>query len=168
MEKIKNKPKKSAFISNPIRELTATEDYYKQKINSMIAYNTKMCTLALLPSFASNDDKRRSLIFKQEILNKIENDHGKIIVENLVINANNWDYVIKNIEGNKDKINLIKMISNTKHFLTIGANRINGYFVVTHYESSPKKRGTLKNLLKNKGDSLNHIGEAALSHLQLP
>lgn len=168
MENIKNKSKKSAFVSEAIRELNDIEEYYKYKISSMIIYDLKTCTLSLLPPFVSHDGKRRSLILSNNIIKKIENGHGKIIIENLIINANNWDYVIKNVKGNVDKINLIKLIPNSTHFLTIGANRINGYFIVTHYESSPKKHTTLKNLLQNKGDSLNHIGEAALSHLQLP
>jgi hypothetical protein len=168
MQKQTNKPKKSEFISKELRELTDTEQYYKYKISSMFKEDLKICTLSLLPAFVSNDNKRRSLILNHSIIKKIERGHGKIIIDNLIINANNWDYVIKNVEGNINKINLIKLIPETTHFLTIGANRINGYFIVTHYESSPKKHSTLKNLLKNKGDSLNHIGEAALSHLQLP
>lgn len=168
MKNSKNNNKKSRFISKPIRKLNTVENYYKYKLYSMIKHDLKICTLSLLPDFVSNDGKRRSLILHKNIIAKIENSHGEIVIENLIINANNWDYVIKNVEGNIDKINLIKLIPDTTHFLTIGANRINGYFVVTHYESSPKKSSTLKNLLKNKGDSLNHIGEAALSHLQLP
>lgn len=168
MENINKKLKKTLFIIPVIRELNNTENYYKEKIKSMLLSGFEVCTISMLPAFVSNDGKSRSLILKKEIINKIQNDHGNIIFENLIINANNWDYVIRNVEGNVDKINLIKIIPNTSYFLTIGANRVNGYFVVTHYESRPKKINTLKNLLKNKGDSLNHIGETALSHLQLP
>lgn len=168
MKNESKKPKKSLFISPVIRELNTEENYYKQKIELMLVDDLIVCTISLLPSFVSHDGKRRSLILHKNIINKIDKDHGKMILENLIINANNWDYVIKNVEGNIDKINLIKIIPDTPYFLTIGANRVNGYFVVTHYESRPKKINTLKNLLKNKGDSLNHIGETALSHLQLP
>lgn len=168
MKNENKKAKKSLFTSLTIRELNTTENYYREKIKSMLLGDFEACTISMLPAFVSNDEKSRSLILKKEIINKIQNDHGRIIYENLIINANNWDYVIRNVEGNVDKINLIKIIPDTPYFLTIGANRVNGYFIVTHYESRPKKINTLKNLLKNKGDSLNHIGETALSHLQLP
>lgn len=167
MENINKKLKKTLFISPSIRELNSAENYYKEKINLMTKCDLITCVISLLPSFVSQDNKTRPLILHKKIIEKIEKSHGNITFENLIINANNWDYVIRNVEGNIDKINLIKIIPDTSYFLTIGANRVNGYFVVTHYESRPKKINTLKNLLKNKGDSLNHIGEAALSHLQL-
>jgi len=155
------KNKKTIFkYKTSIRKLNKNESIYRQRLKLLIENEVNEVIISILPIFASYDNKIRPLIFDKNILNKIETNHGKIIPENLIINANDWDYVIKNVDGNRDKINLIKMINN-KHYLTIGVNRFNGFFIVTHYESRPKKINTIKNLLINKGDSLNRIGGSA-------
>lgn len=155
------KHKKTIFKYNKnIRKLNKNESIYMQRLKLLIDDELDEIIISILPIFASYDYKIRPLIFNKNILHKIEVNHGKIIPENLIINANDWDYIIKNVDGNRDKINLIKMI-NDRHYITIGANRFNGFFVVTHYESRPKKINTIKNLLINKGDSLNRIGGAA-------
>lgn len=159
--------KKSLFKSPVIRELYENEIKQRTKVRLVLLGKRKKAIIAILPELISHDGKSRPLILHKDIVMKIENDHGKIILENLIINANDWDYVIKNVNGNKDKINLIKILPNTPYFLTIGANRFNGFFTVTHYESRPKTDQTLKNLLHNKGDSLVHIERTALPYLQL-
>lgn len=159
--------KKSPFKSPPIRELNEIEHKHRSKVHMVLKGKRKKVVIAVLPESISHDGKSRPLILHKDIVLKIQNDHGKIPLENLIINANDWDYAIKNVNGNKYKINLIKVLPNTSYFLTIGANRFNGFFTVTHYESRPKTHQTLKNLLHNKGDSLVHIERTALPHLQL-
>jgi hypothetical protein len=159
--------KKTLFHSPAIRALNNNEKIIYTKVKLVLEGKKKQNTIAILPTYASHDNKSRPLILHTDIVFKIEHGHGNIVLENLIINANNWDYIIKNVDGNKDKINLIKSIPNTSYFLTIGANRINGFFIVTHYESRPKTHNTLKNLLHNKGDSLENTERTALPHLQL-
>lgn len=159
--------KKSVFKTPVLRKLHKNEKVLCKKVNLVLLRKRKKATVAILPDFVSHDNKSRPLFLHVDIVNKIERDHGKIILENFIINANNWDYVVKNVDGNRDKINLIKKIPNTTYFLLIGANRVNGFFTVTHFESRSENTGKLKNLLQ-RGDFLTFIEEAALSHLQLP
>lgn len=158
--------KKSLFKTSKLRKLNHNEKILCKKVHLLLQGKRRKATIGIVPDFASYDGKSRALILHIDIVNKIEHDHGKIVPENIIINANDWDYVIKNVNGNTDKINLIKIIPNTPYFLTIGANRINGFFIVTHYESRPKTYNTLKNLLRNKGDFLENIERTALLHLQ--
>jgi hypothetical protein len=155
------KNKKTIFKSEVIRTLNTQEKYYNDKLILLLGAFVEETIITILPSFVSYDNKNRPLIINKDIIKKIENNHGKIISENVIITANDFDFIIKNVDDNKDKINLIKIIPNSPNFLTIGANRINGFFIVTYYESRPKKINTIKNLLLNKGDSLNHTGGAA-------
>jgi|GEM_PF-2836806 len=159
--------KKSLFQTPPLRGLHQNEEILYAKVNLLLCRKRRKSLVAILPEFVSYDNKSRPLFLHVDIVNKIERDHGKIILENLIINANSWDYVVKNVDGNKDKINLIKKIPNTTYFLLIGANRVNGFFIVTHFESRSENIDKLKNLLQ-RGDFLTSIEEAALSHLQLP
>ncbi len=153
---------KSIFSSPKIRELTPEEKPLVEKVNNVLQGNSEQEPIANIPSFVSRDGKERPLIFSKVIADKIISDHGKMIPENIVLNANDWDYVIKNVNNNPDKINLIKQIPNSNNFLNIGANKNNGFFIVTHYESLAKDSLKLKNLLKNKGDSLDRSGRAVV------
>lgn len=154
----KNNKAKTPFSTATIRSLTPQEDHTSSKIKSMVAGKSDVETIAKTPFFVSNDGKERPLILSKDIVDKIQKDHGNINPENMAINAHDWDYVIKNVEGNPDKINLIKKIPNSDNYLTIAANRDNGFFTVTHYESEARNSNKLKNLLKNKGESLDNTG----------
>lgn len=90
----------------------------------------------------------------------VSSDHCCLPLENFAITANDWDFIVKNVDGNPDKINLIKTIPGTSDFFVIAANRNNGFFLVTYFEYRAKNGKELKNLLQNKGDSLNKLGEA--------
>jgi hypothetical protein len=155
------KNKKTIFTGKTIRHLNTQEVYYKNKIDLLLKGDSQNAIITILPSFASIDGKIRPLILNKTIVTKVENDHGKILLENLVINANDFDYVIKNMYGDPDKINLLKRIPDSNNILVIGANRNNGFFTVTHYEVDTKNPDKLKNLLK-KGDSLDRNGRAAV------
>ncbi len=151
---------KTQFITKQIRLLKNKELAYLSRLKSIVLTSNTNC-IATLPSYASFDNKSRNLILSRNIIKKIERDHGSVVLENLIINANDWDYVIKNVDQNQDKINLLKLTPyNT--ILLIGANRINGFFMLTHYEIiNNRKKDKLKNLLK-RGDSLNNTGGAAV------
>ena len=149
-------------MSPQIRKLSTKEMRFYIKAQKVCNKQVPKATIAKLPAFVSQDGKKRSLILTRMIIEKIENDHGKIGIENLIINANDWEYVIKNVDGNPDKINLIKTIPGSYNLVTIGANRANGFFMVTHYETSTRSPNKLKNLLQNRGDSLDHTGGAAV------
>lgn len=154
------KPKsspKSSFKTLALRALTPQENSSLIRVNSVLNGESKTEIIAHTPGFVANDGKERPLVFSSDIANKIKN-HGDVVPENLVLNANDWDYAIKNVDGNPDKINLIKKIPGGNDFLVIGANRDNGFFTVTHFEYTSKNGRELKNLLQNKGDALDKFG----------
>ncbi len=159
---MKKLTKKTIFNHRAIRTLNSTELQFHTKLLNTVLGQEPFSVISHLPKFVSHDDKSRPLILHIKIIEKIENDHGKIIFENVIINANDWDYVIKNVDHNPDKINLIKLIPGTNNLLTIGANRDNGFFMVTHYETQTRSPYKLKNLLQNRGDSLDNTGGAAV------
>lgn len=65
----------------------------------------------------------------------------------MIINIHDWEYATTNVLGNPDKINLIKSIPNSDNYLLIAAIRINGFFVLTHFETETKGDINLKRLL---------------------
>ncbi len=151
---------KSRFKSPPLRVLSSAEENIKDNILQVVAGASAQAVIGTIPNFGSFDNKERSLILNAEILEKIVRDHGAFNVDNLVINAIDWDFLICNVDGNPDKINLIKQIDDYGNYFTIGANRHNGFYIVTHYETRIKNIKKLKNLLKNKGDTLDRSGRA--------
>lgn len=151
MENENKKPKKSQFISKQIRELNEVEKEFLQDLKDFIYLKKDKCIIPYLPQYISSDSKIRSLILSKEIVIKIINKHGKIPVNNLLINANDWDFIIQNIDKIKDKINIIKQIPNSDNFLLIGAVRDNGFFILTHFETEVLQGNELKSLL-GRGD----------------
>jgi hypothetical protein len=141
------KNKKSLFISKQIRKLTRTENKYVINILEIIQNKVDKNTIAYVPDYVSYDKKVRPLILDKGILIKIENKHGKIPIENLLINAHDFDYAIVGFDNVEDKINLIKLIPNSNNFLLISAIKINGYFLLTHFETETLQGNELKSLL---------------------
>lgn len=162
-ENITKKPK-TQFKSGQIRDLKSEEQSSLQKVKAVLDGKSKTEVIAHTPGFVSFDGKERPLILSSDIKNKITNDHGKISAENLVINANDWDAVLKNVKSpdgkkiNPDKINLIKKIPGSNNVLVIAANRDNGFFTVTHYELISDSGNELKSLL-GRGDLFNRSGD---------
>lgn len=149
---------KSQFTPVQIRPLKPEEQSSLQKVNNVLSGKSKTEVIAHTPGFVSDDGKERALIFDKSSIAEEIKGHGKMIPENLVINANDWKYVIKNVQGNPDKINLI-LPTRDEGFIRIGANKNNGFFMVTHYENIPGQSQKLKNLLANaKGDALDRSG----------
>src|SRR3990167_8181220 len=145
---------KTPFESGTIRSLTETEKFVRAKIDDLMAGKTITEKLSDIPSAVSKDGKIRPLILSHKILNKFVTYHGlNMSLDNLVINANDWDYLIKNFRGDENSINIIKEIPDSDNFLTIGARRQNGFFALTHYETITKSSNKLKNLLE-KGEVL--------------
>ncbi len=144
-------PKKSLFISKQIRDLNGIEQEFLQDLKDFINLKKEKCIISYLPQHISSDKKTRPLVLSKEILIKIINKHGKIPVNNLLINAHDWDIVIQNIDRIKDKINIIKTIPDSDNFLLIGAVRDNGFFMLTHFETEVLQGNELKSLL-GRGD----------------
>ena len=153
---------KTKIITKQIRKLNLIEENILKKINKVSSDQKSVVILRYLPGFISFDKKSRPLIFSKIIYDKIKN-HGKLIPENLAINVNDWDIVITNVrpfvnnvlqKPNLNKINLIKIIPNSNNYLLIGADRQNGYFVLTHYEVEGNE---LKSLL-GRGNPLTSDG----------
>jgi hypothetical protein len=148
---------KSHFSYRPIRPLSIKEQKFADNISQILNGIQDSVYIAVLPSYLSKDQRTRPLILNRKIIEKITINHGSIPLENLIINANDFDFFIQNLDGNPDKINLIKLIPGTQDFVLIGANRDNGYFLVTHYEVTAKSGNELKSLL-GRGDFLDKSG----------
>jgi hypothetical protein len=151
---------KSPFISPQIRGLTQNEKKLADVAKSIVLGNCLEGTIAVIPPFVSRDQKPRVLIFNSLVANKIQtgsNAHGTILVENLIISANDWEYAVKNAKGNSRKITLIKKVPHSNNFFIIGASRVNGYYMITYFEVIAKNEKKLKNLLL-KGDFLDRFG----------
>ena len=149
---MKNKKlKQSLFLSKQIRDLNEVEEEFLQDLKDFINLKKDKCIISYVPQHVSSDRKTRPLVLSKEILIKIINKHGRIPVNNLLINAHDWDIVIQNIDRIKDKINIIKQIPNSDNFLLIGAVRDNGFFILTHFETEALQGNELKSLL-GRGD----------------
>lgn len=154
------KPKKSEFTSKQIKPLNKMEMIYLYRLNQVINNKSEKESIAYTPSEVSEDGKIRQLIISKKIIDKIQSDHGKICPENMIINAHEWDYCVLNVDEKPDRINLIKIIPNSNNYLIIAANRENGFFVVTHFETESKNSNNLKRLLK-RGNVLNRVSSVA-------
>ncbi len=139
--------KKSLFISNQIRKLSRTENKYIINILEIIQRKVEENIIAYIPDYVSDDKKVRPLILTMDIIDKIEIKHGKIPVENLLINAHDFDHVIVDLDNIKGKINLIKLIPDSDNFLLISAIKVNGFFLLTHFETEAIQGNELKSLL---------------------
>ncbi len=142
------KPKKSLFISKQIKDLNNEEKRHIKKLKKVLTKQSHIETIGYIPSNLSFDGKSRPLFLSREIVDKIELDHGPICPENMIINIFEWEYATTNVLGNPDKINLIKNIPYSDNYLLIAATRINGFFVLTHFETETKGNINLKRLLK--------------------
>ncbi len=147
MENEYKKPKKSLFISKQIRNLNNKEIKYFKRLQKILCKQSHIETIGYVPRNLSYDNKVRPLILSREIVDKIEYDHGLICPENIIINIFDWEYATTNVLGNPDKINLIKNIPNSDNYLLIAAIRINGFFMLTHFETKTSGDTNLKRLL---------------------
>lgn len=57
------------------------------------------------------DGKPRNLYFSQRNVKDFETNHGKYSIDNFIITARSPKYILKNVDNNPNKINLIKPIS---------------------------------------------------------
>src|ERR1035437_8930234 len=149
---MKTKSTKTCFVSLQIRELTKEERKALDVVRDVLCGRVQRDVIGKILACLSIDNKDRPLVLDKLIVDKIRRDHGNIIAENLVINVHDWDFGIKNIDNNLDKITLIKKVPGSQRYLVIGANRDNGFFMVTHFEVVTKFEDKLKRLLK-RGDA---------------
>ncbi len=154
------KPKKSLFISKQIRNLNSEEKIYLENLKKVLNKESDIETIGNIPGYLCFDKKERPLILSREIVDKIENDHGSICSQNMIINIFEWEYATTNVLGNPDKINLIKNIPDSDNYLLVAAVRINGFFVLTHFEIEAKNGNNLKRLL-DRGSVLNRVSSIA-------
>lgn len=155
---------KTQFISGKIRELLINEQVSLRTVVSVLFGTTKIGRIAVVPSFASGDLRERPLIFSKFIAAKIFKGHGEFLPENFVINANDWDGLLRNVSdtvtGSKDqdRINLLKKIPCSRNYLLIAANKDNGFFVVSHFETIDGNGNKLKSLL-GRGELFSKSGK---------
>jgi hypothetical protein len=154
---MKTKSSKTYFVSLQIRELTKEERLALDVVRDVLCGRADREVIGKIPACLSIDNKDRPLVLDKSIVNKIRGDHGNIVAENLVINVHDWDFGIKNMDKDPDKITLVKTIPSSQNYLIAGAKRDNGFFMVTHFEVITKFPRKLKHLLK-RGDVLDHSG----------
>ena len=104
-----------------------------------------------VPAIAFNDGKIRPLELSTSIYEKIFKKHGPFSHENLITTANDWDYLIKNLNWIEGHINLLKELPDGKALL-IGARRENGAFVLTHFEPTKSLKDVLEDAKNNGGE----------------
>lgn len=153
--------KKSQFTSKIITNLKAEQSFFCERAKVLLKRESVLETLVFLPGKLSKDGKVRPLVLSLEIVDKIQSDHGNIIPENLICNAHDWEFATIDMDNNPDKINLIKLIPETDNYLLIAANRDNGFYTVTHFETQTTNNRNLKRLL-NRGNVLNRVPSVCL------
>lgn len=154
---IHHRREKSPFKTQKLRDLSDHENEMLGNIKQIIQGDTHKDNIGLLPGFISQDSQARPLVIGIEILQKVFGDHGLFDLHNFVINITSWEYVLVGVDGDRERINLIKIIPKSNNFLLIAARRANGYFMLTHFEIISKNGNELKNLLK-RGDVLDRSG----------
>lgn len=106
------KPRKSIFTHGVIAPLNQEEKIYCDNVYKLLQQESDIEIIALVPQDVSFDNKVRPLFLSREIIVKIENDHGSICPQNIILNAHRWEYATNYVLGNPDKINLIKEFQN--------------------------------------------------------
>lgn len=139
---------KTKFVHiNKIYKLNKKENKFLLNINKIIHNKSNLEIIGYVDNKLSYDNKKRPLYLSIDIINKITLDHGNICFENMIINAHRWDLGLMYNYENIDKINLIKLIPESNNYILIAANRNNGFFIVTHFETVSKDNKNLKRLL---------------------
>lgn len=145
-------------------DLSGVKEEYQRNYDKIVNREGDHLEVGRIDWKVAYDGKERPAIFSQAIQNKIVWDHW-LDKANLLATVNQPDYIIKNVDGKADKINIIKKIEWTNDFVLIGADRQNGYFILSNYEvKSRNSKRLIKNLsrwevvIDNVGDSssLNH------------
>ena len=145
-------------------DLSGVKEEYQRNYDKIVNREGDNLEVGRIDWKVAYDGKERPAIFSQAIQNKIVWDHWLDKV-NLLATVNQPDYIIKNVDGKADKINIIKKIEWTNDFVLIAADRQNGYFILSNYEvKSRNSKRLIKSLsrwevvIDNVGDSssLNH------------
>lgn len=149
------RPKKSIFVTESMRNINPKELRVFRLISKIIISRFREVILGKMLGIP--------VVFNSEIARKIIQDHGIFPIENLIISLKDWEYLIRNVNGNENKINLIKKIPGNHGYFTIGANKVGSKFhIVTFYETTTNNPEKIKNLLRNKGDALDRTGRAVV------
>lgn len=130
-----------------LRNLDKTEKEIKASMHKVIHGKLEKTNIVTIDGKVTFDGKPRNLYFSQRNVKDFETNHGKYSIDNFIITARSPKYILKNVDNNPDKINLIKPISWTNNYFVIGANRDNGYFVATYFEVVRNTDTSLKTLL---------------------
>jgi hypothetical protein len=152
------KSSKTRFVSLEIRGLSKEERLALDVVRDVLCGRVTRDVIGKIPACLSTDNKDRPLVLDKLIVEKIRRDHGNIIAENLVINVHDWDFGIKNMDKDPDKITLVKTIPDSHNYLIAGAKRDNGFFMVTHFEVVSEEGGNQLKSLLGRGDILDRSG----------
>lgn len=142
------KSNKSIFTNTQNFTLLSDEQKYYERVISVLNNHSQSEIVGSISGNLSDDGKERPLVLSREIVNKIQGDHGSILPNNFLANVHRWEYATTCVNGNPDKINLIKEIPGSNNYFLIAANRYNGYYIVTHFETEAHNPKNLKRLLK--------------------
>ncbi len=106
-----------------------------------------------------NDSKPIQVMFNRYNFKKILWHHGYFNSADIIVTANEFEHgiFIKGVDGKPDKINLIK--ETDSGCFVIGANRFNGYGVVTFFEQYNRAEATqYLDSLRNRGITFQSLG----------
>lgn len=156
--------KKSSFIHGPLLSVSRDNKFLKS-ITNILNNTSTVEIVGFVPGNISKDGKKRPLMLSKNIVDKIESDHGQLCPENLFFTAHYWEYAVTSVDRKIDRINLIKQIPNSDNYLLIAANRDNGFYIVTHFETESKNGNNLKRLLK-RGNVINRVSSVACTTVQ--
>jgi len=160
---MKNNPKKQAALEGARNKTgfsgftfkRAIGNKYRKEIAEVdrIKYGTVEDSFfdgAVLSHVAPTDAKTFPVMFNRKNFRKIVRDHGYFNSADMVVTANEFEngIFLKGVEGKPDKVNLFKDTEGGCFF--IGANRFNGYGVVTFFEQydADQKRQYLATIRK--------------------
>lgn len=156
--------KKSLFIHGPIISIPE-ENIFLKSLKNVLDNISHTEIVGYVPEHISYDRKERPLILSKDIVQKIEFEHGKICPENLIFTADQWEYAVTQVDKKVDRINLIKEIPNSNNYLLIAANRDNGFYIITHFETESKNGNNLKRLLR-RGNVISRVSSVACTTVQ--
>ena len=114
-------------------DISKVEAKYRNNYDKVVDWEIERWEIWRIEWSVTYDGKERPAIFSKEIKEKIARDHW-LDKENMLWTLDKPDYIIKNMDGDPNRINLIRKIQWTNDYVLLSADRSNGFFILTNYE----------------------------------
>lgn len=128
-------------------DISNVKQEYSDNFDKIMEWKLDIWEIWRVEGKVAFDWKERPAIFSAEIKEKIERDHW-IDKANMLWTLEKPDYIIKNMNWDTNRINIIRRIPWTNNFVLLAADRSNWFFVVTNYETHNNTNNRMKNELK--------------------